>query len=132
MGIRTKNRLTTRQMQITSYIAWGYLKKEIADELEISYNTVDNHVRNIYEKLGIGKETDLTRWYFFQKLDVRLVNPFKRAIAVFFLALSLTSILGNHVLLRIMRAPGSRVSTVRLSRGGKRRRDEADYMEFAT
>ena len=122
-----KTTLTKREMQITGYVAWGFLKKEIADELNISYNTVDNHVRNIYEKLNIGKETDLTRWYFFQKLDVRLVNPFRRIIAIFFLAITLAGILSQAANVRVLRAPNARTSRSMRTRGGRRGGRRNDY-----
>jgi DNA-binding NarL/FixJ family response regulator len=44
--------LSTRQLEILTLLAEGLAKKEIADQLKISYSTVDTHVANIYEKLG--------------------------------------------------------------------------------
>lgn len=34
-------------------LADGLVKKEISDQLDISTHTVNNHVRNIYEKLNV-------------------------------------------------------------------------------
>lgn len=43
--------LSKRQLEILTLLAEGLAKKEIADQLKISYSTVDTHVANIYEKL---------------------------------------------------------------------------------
>ena len=45
--------LTSREKEILQCLVEGLAKKEIADKLCISYHTVDNHVRNIYEKLEV-------------------------------------------------------------------------------
>ncbi|MEM1442738.1 MAG: response regulator transcription factor [Verrucomicrobiota bacterium] len=45
--------LTPRELEVLSLLAEGYAKKQIADELEISYHTVDMHVRAIYQKLQV-------------------------------------------------------------------------------
>lgn len=45
--------LTSREKEILQCLVEGLTKKEIADKLFISYHTVDNHVRNIYEKLEV-------------------------------------------------------------------------------
>jgi DNA-binding CsgD family transcriptional regulator len=45
--------LTEREREILSLLAKGLIKKEIADELGVSYHTVDTHVRNIYGKLKV-------------------------------------------------------------------------------
>ncbi len=45
--------LTEREREMLSLLARGLIKKEIAEHLEISYHTVDFHVRNIYAKLKV-------------------------------------------------------------------------------
>jgi DNA-binding NarL/FixJ family response regulator len=43
--------LSKREYEILQLLANGMVKKEIADTLEISYSTVDTHVRHIFQKL---------------------------------------------------------------------------------
>ena len=45
--------LTEREKAVLERLVKGQTKKEIADGLEISYHTVDKHVRSIYEKLHV-------------------------------------------------------------------------------
>ena len=45
--------LTPREQQVLDHLAKGFLYKEIAEALAISYDTVHAHVRNIYEKLHV-------------------------------------------------------------------------------
>src|SRR5579863_657363 len=45
--------LTTREQQILQLMVDGFIKKEIADKLALSYHTVDTHLRNIYTKLHV-------------------------------------------------------------------------------
>jgi DNA-binding NarL/FixJ family response regulator len=45
--------LTGRQLEILTLLSDGFLKKEIAERLKISYATVDEHVARIYERLGV-------------------------------------------------------------------------------
>jgi DNA-binding NarL/FixJ family response regulator len=45
--------LTGRQLEVLTLLGEGFLKKEIADRLQISYATVDEHVAHIYERLGV-------------------------------------------------------------------------------
>jgi DNA-binding NarL/FixJ family response regulator len=50
--------LTKREQEILSYLAKGYLYKEIAGLLFISTETVRTHIRNIYEKLQVRTRTE--------------------------------------------------------------------------
>jgi DNA-binding NarL/FixJ family response regulator len=45
--------LTKREQEILSLLAKGFLYKEIADQLNISINTVRVHLQNVYEKLHV-------------------------------------------------------------------------------
>ncbi|WP_290427097.1 response regulator transcription factor [Coprobacter tertius] len=45
--------LTPREKEVLQLIAQGYINKEIADKLNISFNTVLSHRKNITSKLGI-------------------------------------------------------------------------------
>lgn len=45
--------LSKRENEVLMLLAQGYLYKEIADKLEISYPTVNTHIRRIYEKLQV-------------------------------------------------------------------------------
>jgi two-component system NarL family response regulator len=46
-------KLTARELEVLRLVADGMSNKEVAAELEISENTVKNHVRNILEKLHL-------------------------------------------------------------------------------
>jgi DNA-binding NarL/FixJ family response regulator len=46
-------RLTEREKTILDLMTQGLIKKEIADQLSLSYHTVDTHLRNIYAKLHV-------------------------------------------------------------------------------
>lgn len=45
--------LSAREKETLELVVKGLLKKEIADQLGLSYHTVDNHLRSIYEKLHV-------------------------------------------------------------------------------
>jgi DNA-binding NarL/FixJ family response regulator len=49
--------LTAREREILQLMVEGLIKKEIASRLEISFHTVDTHLRNIYEKLQVNTQT---------------------------------------------------------------------------
>ena len=50
--------LTPREMEILRYIAQGYLNKQIAAELDISEQTIKNHVTSILRKLNANARTE--------------------------------------------------------------------------
>jgi DNA-binding NarL/FixJ family response regulator len=50
--------LTAREQEVLDYLAKGFLYKEIADALSISYDTVHTHIRKVYEKLHVRSRTE--------------------------------------------------------------------------
>lgn len=53
-GKRQEKLLSAREMQVLTLLAQGLVKKEIAQQLEIGYSTVDTHVSRIYDKLNVS------------------------------------------------------------------------------
>jgi DNA-binding NarL/FixJ family response regulator len=54
--------LSDRELQIVELIAAGLTNQEIAEKLEISKRTVDNHISNILTKTATGNRVALVRW----------------------------------------------------------------------
>jgi DNA-binding NarL/FixJ family response regulator len=46
--------LSERELEILTMLGDGLIKKEIAERLDISINTVAKHIRHIYEKLNVA------------------------------------------------------------------------------
>lgn len=53
-----QDKLTAREQEILECLAKGYVAKEIADQLAITYTTVRFHLRNIYDKLHVHTRTE--------------------------------------------------------------------------
>jgi DNA-binding NarL/FixJ family response regulator len=54
--------LTRREVQVLRLLCKGNSNKEIAGKLEISYETVKEHIRNILRKLKVGDRTQAAIW----------------------------------------------------------------------
>ena len=54
--------LSERELQIIELVAAGLTNEKIAETLEISKRTVDNHISNILNKTGTGNRVALLRW----------------------------------------------------------------------
>lgn len=50
--------LSPREQEVLDFLARGFLYKEIADNLGISYETVHTYIRRIYEKLQVRTRTE--------------------------------------------------------------------------
>ena len=48
-----ENILTKRELQVLELLAMGYVKKEVADRMDVSYRTVSQYTENIYKKLQV-------------------------------------------------------------------------------
>jgi DNA-binding NarL/FixJ family response regulator len=54
----TCQNLTARERQVLDLLAKGFTPKEVAGELSISWQTVRNFIKSIYEKLQVHTRTD--------------------------------------------------------------------------
>ena len=45
-------------MQVLNLLTKGYLYKEIAETMQVTYATVHTHIRHIYEKLHVRSRTE--------------------------------------------------------------------------
>jgi DNA-binding NarL/FixJ family response regulator len=54
--------LTRREMEVLRHIVEGHTNKKIADELQISYETVKEHVQHLLKKLGVTDRTQAAVW----------------------------------------------------------------------
>jgi len=54
--------LTTREKELLQLIALGYSNIEIADKLNISIKTVENHKTRIHDKLGVNSRSKIVRY----------------------------------------------------------------------
>jgi DNA-binding NarL/FixJ family response regulator len=50
--------LSEREQQVLDLLAQGLIYKEIADKLNIGYETVHTYIRRIYEKLQVRTRTE--------------------------------------------------------------------------
>ena len=67
--------LSRRQEQISGLISCGMAKKEVAGALHISAYTVDNTLRLVYSKTGLGKVNELTGWWINQHYHLQINFP---------------------------------------------------------
>jgi DNA-binding NarL/FixJ family response regulator len=54
--------LGNREAEVARLVAQGLSNKQIAERLFISEHTVDSHVRNILNKLGVNSRAQIASW----------------------------------------------------------------------
>lgn len=59
--------MSRREKEIAELLARGMSEKEIAEKLFISPATVNNHTRNIREKFGLNKNSEIILLYIAQR-----------------------------------------------------------------
>ena len=55
--------LSPREQEVLDFLARGFLYKEIADRLGVSYATIRTHVERIYQKLRVRSRTQAIARY---------------------------------------------------------------------
>lgn len=123
--MNTQITLTKRESEIAELFAWGAAKKEVADKLFISEHTVENHARNIYDKIGCNKVNELSAWWFCTHFNISFdLSPLKQRIIAFAMLFIITpQIFGNND--NIMRVFRTRTAT-RTCRTARRKAEDDD------
>ena len=67
---RPADTLTRREKSIIACLVQGWRNKEIAGRLNISEQTVKNHLRAVYDKIGVSDRLELVLYAIHQKLDL--------------------------------------------------------------
>lgn len=84
--MNARAQLTKREKEIGELIAWGAIKKEVANRLSISVHTVENHVRNIFSKTECRNASEFSAWYFCTHFNISMeLSPLKNMAAVLLL-----------------------------------------------
>jgi DNA-binding CsgD family transcriptional regulator len=117
--------LTKRETEIAELLAWGATKKDVANRLFVSERTVENHTRNIFEKVGVTKVNELSAWWFCKHFNISSsLSPLKRkVIATCLLFLVVYQIAQGQFIVRTTRA-SARTTTTRV-RTSRRNADDA-------
>lgn len=78
------------ELSVVKQLARGYSEKEIAEKLNLSYHTVNNHLRNIRERHNIQKNTEIIILYAAslskKKVSFKEVKEFE--LSILFVALN--------------------------------------------
>lgn len=64
--------LSKRERDVTRLVLCGFSTREIGEELEVSPYTVQDHLKAIFEKVGVGSRRELVAQLFLQHYAPRL------------------------------------------------------------
>jgi len=68
--LRPRDTLTSREKTVISYVLQGWRNKEIAQHLSITEQTIKNHLRTIYDKVGVSDRLELVLYAIHQRLEL--------------------------------------------------------------
>jgi DNA-binding NarL/FixJ family response regulator len=74
-SVRPADTLTRREKAIIGCLMQGWRNKEIGDQLTITEQTVKNHLRTIFDKVGVSDRLELVLYAIHQRLDLPPVEP---------------------------------------------------------
>jgi DNA-binding NarL/FixJ family response regulator len=74
--LRPVDTLTPREKTIISCLSQGWRNRDIADHLTITEQTVKNHLRSIYDKVGVSDRLELVLYAIHQRLELPPVNSY--------------------------------------------------------
>jgi DNA-binding NarL/FixJ family response regulator len=71
---RPVDTLTPREKTIISCLTQGWRNRDIAEHLRITEQTVKNHLRSIYDKVGVSDRLELVLYAIHRRLELPPVN----------------------------------------------------------
>jgi DNA-binding NarL/FixJ family response regulator len=71
---RPADTLTGREKTIISYLIQGWKNRDIGQQLSITEQTVKNHLRSIYDKVGVSDRLELVLYAIHQRLELPPAN----------------------------------------------------------
>lgn len=72
--VRPADTLTEREKNVIACLMQGLPNREISQRLAIAEQTVKNHLRSIFDKVGVSDRLELVLYAIHQKLDIRVVE----------------------------------------------------------
>jgi two-component system nitrate/nitrite response regulator NarL len=72
---RPVDTLTQREKAVISHLMQGFGNREIAQRLSIAEQTVKNHLRAIFDKVGVSDRLELVLYAIHQRLELPPVGP---------------------------------------------------------
>lgn len=81
---------SSAELAVVEQLARGYSEKEIANRLNLSYHTVNNHLRNIRERHKLQKNTEIIILYAvsLSKKKVSIKEVKELGFSILFVALN--------------------------------------------
>jgi len=72
--LRPARALTRREKAVIGCLMQGFPNREIARSLSMAEQTVKNHLRSVFDKLGVSDRLELVLYAIHQKLDIPLIE----------------------------------------------------------
>jgi DNA-binding NarL/FixJ family response regulator len=72
--VRPADTLTPREKAVIGLLMQGFPNREIARSLSMAEQTVKNHLRAIFDKVGVSDRLELVLYAIHQKLDIPLIE----------------------------------------------------------
>lgn len=82
------------ELSVLEQLSRGHSEQEIADELHLSYHTVNNHLRNIRSRYKLQKNTEVILLYavYLSKKKLSIDNIKKFGLSILFVAINICGI----------------------------------------